>query len=124
MRWVLPFISVTVFVALSGCSRTEVVDGFPPTFVGIGVELKINKDEPVVVRALSGGSAAKAGLKAGDRLVMINGRPTRGKSLGDVVMKIRGKPGSQITLTIDRKGQQMIVAVLRKKMSKGKSGYD
>lgn len=123
MRRRLPLISVAAFVALLGCTRTELVDGFPPSFVGVGIELKIKDGEPVVVRVLSSGSAAEAGLQASDRLLMINGKPTLGSSLGDVVMKIRGKPGSQVTLTVDRAGQRMIVTVLRKKMAKIKNGY-
>ncbi|MEE8409979.1 MAG: PDZ domain-containing protein [Myxococcota bacterium] len=124
MRNPSPFIGVVALAAVTGCTRTEMVDGFPPSFVGVGIELKIKDGEPVVVRTLAGGSAAEAGVQAGDRVTMINGMPTRDKTLGDVVMNIRGKPGSQVTLTLDRKGQRLIVAVLRKKMAKGKHGYN
>ena len=106
-----------------GCHRKEVVAGFPDSFAGVGLELKIDSEAAVVIRALDGGSAEQAGVLAGDRILAVDGTATKGQSLGDVVMKLRGKPGTQVTLTVDRAGQKLIVALRRAKMVKKTGDY-
>ena len=103
------------------CARTEVVQSFPDSYVGVGLELTIDDHTPVVVRTLEGGSAASVGLEPGDRVLAINGQSTRDVTLGNAVMMIRGEPGTQVTLTIDRKAQQMVVIVPRQAMTKDPS---
>ena len=71
-------------------------------FGGIGIEISIDKGRPVVVAPIEGTPAYKAGLKAGDVIVEINGEDTYGMSITDVVKKIRGKPGTYVELTIYR----------------------
>ncbi len=99
------------------------VAAFPDNYVGVGLELTMRGDEPVIVRLLSGGSAAEAGVEIGDRLTAVNGVPTRGKTLGDVVMSLRGRPGTQVTMTLLRGASRHIVVVKRRGMHKGKAGY-
>jgi len=53
----------------------------------------------------------------------VDGVMTQGKSLGDVVMRLRGAPESQVTLAIDRKGQKLLIALQRSKMVKAKNDY-
>ena len=105
------------------CKHKEVVAAFPESFVGVGLQLKIESATPVVERALPGGSAEQAGVLAGDRVLAIDGVSTNGLSLGDVVMKLRGPPDSQVSLAIDRQGQRLIIALRRAKMVKGQSDY-
>lgn len=121
-------VSVAPLLALSslaGCGggKAQKVDSFPDHFVGVGLELRIEDEEPIVVRALTGGSAESAGMAAGDRVVAVNGRPTRGLSLGSVVMLIRGEPGSQVNLTVARDSTQMLVVVPRRAMVKQNDSY-
>jgi carboxyl-terminal processing protease len=71
-------------------------------FGGIGIEISIEKGRPIVVAPIEGTPAYKAGLKAGDIIVEINGEDTYGMSILDVVKKIRGKPGTEVELTIYR----------------------
>lgn len=80
--------------------------------------LEIDEDCPVVKKVLNGGSAYEAGVNAGDRVERIDGLPTSGMGLGNVIAKIRGEAGSQVTLAIRRQEQKMIVVVPRKRMSK------
>ncbi len=100
------------------CERKQVVASFPDRFAGVGLELRIEKGAPVVVRALAGGSAAEAGVAPGDRVLAIDGVTTQGLSLGDVVMRIRGQPGSQLTLETERQGQRTLVVLKRKELVK------
>ena len=58
----------------------------------------------VVISPLEGSPAEKAGLKAGDVVLAIDGSSTDGLTLDDAVAKVRGKRGTQVTLTLQREG--------------------
>lgn len=75
------------------------------SFSGVGIELGFNKDKQLVVIApLEGTPADKAGIKPEDIIVKIDGQETLNASLPDAVSKIRGPKGTEVTLTIFRKG--------------------
>ena len=57
-----------------------------------------------VIAPIEGTPADKAGIKAGDVILRIDGVSTLGMNLNDAVDKMRGKPNSEITITIYRKG--------------------
>lgn len=70
-------------------------------FQGIGAELGTGEDERViVVAALDGSPARKAGIRAGDAIIKVDGKETFGWTVGEAVGKIRGPKGTQIALTI------------------------
>jgi len=71
-------------------------------FGGIGIEISIDKGRPIVVAPIEGTPAYRAGLRAGDVIVKINGEDTYGMSITEVVKKIRGKPGTYVELTVYR----------------------
>jgi carboxyl-terminal processing protease len=120
-RVAVPFV---LLAALSvACKEKKVVTSFPDAFVGVGVELTLRDHRPVVVRVIAGSSAAEAGVLPGDLLLAVDGVPTQGKSLGDVVMSVRGRPESQVTLTLQRQDQRHVVVVRRRTMSKSGSDY-
>ena len=122
-RW--PFYVLVLAWMYVACTRTEVVPSFPDSYVGVGMELRIEDNLPEVVRTLAGGSARDAGVEPGDRIVMIDGHPTINESLGDIVMRIRGRPESQVTLALDRGKERLIIVVRRRKMTKqGEKDYD
>lgn len=73
-------------------------------FEGIGAEL-IQKNGVITVQSpLPNTPAEKAGLKASDVIVKIDGASTEGMSVNDAVAKIRGPKGSSVVLTILRSG--------------------
>ena len=72
-------------------------------FGGVGLEITISKDGTLtVVAPMDDTPAAKAGLHPQDRIVKIDGESTRGISLHDAVVKLRGRPGTSVTLAILR----------------------
>ena len=58
-----------------------------------------------LVHVLEDTPAEEAGLKDGDIIVAVDEIPTRGKTLSDVVMEVKGKEGTQVHLTIYREGE-------------------
>lgn len=73
-------------------------------FQGVGLEIAIRDGYPTVVSPLEGSPAYKAGIKAGDRIIEINGISTEGLSGEGVQQKIRGPKGSKVKMTILREG--------------------
>lgn len=71
---------------------------------GIGVQIGTNKERKIVIIApIEDTPAYKAGIKAGDELVEIDGRPTEGFTVDDAAKKIRGPIHSDVALTVVRK---------------------
>jgi carboxyl-terminal processing protease len=73
-------------------------------FEGIGAEIGIKKDLLTVIAPLAGTPAEKAGLKAGDRILAIDGVDTTGMLVEDAVTRIRGAKGTPVKLLITRDG--------------------
>ncbi|NPB04897.1 MAG: S41 family peptidase [Aquificae bacterium] len=71
-------------------------------FGGIGIEISIERGRPVVVAPIEGTPAYRAGLRAGDVILEIDGEDTYGMSITEVVKKIRGEPGTKVRLTVYR----------------------
>ncbi|MEB3337612.1 MAG: S41 family peptidase [Leptolyngbyaceae bacterium] len=74
---------------------------------GIGIRLELNEKTKVltVLEPLENSPAIKAGIQSGDRILAINGRPTRGMSVEAASNLIRGEVGSKLTLRISRDGK-------------------
>ncbi len=75
-------------------------------FGGIGIEITIKDGFPTVITPIEDTPAFKAGMKAGDHIVKIDGKPTKNMGLMDVVKLIRGPKGKAVTLTVAREGTQ------------------
>ncbi len=75
-------------------------------FGGVGIEITPEFGILKVVSPIDDTPAAKAGIKAGDYVVAINGSLVSEMQLQDAVDKMRGKAGTQVTLTILRKGEK------------------
>ena len=73
-------------------------------FGGIGIEITIKDGFPSVITPIEDTPAYKAGIKAGDHIIKIDGKPTKGTSLTDIVKMIRGQKGKAVILTIVREG--------------------
>lgn len=71
-------------------------------FGGVGVELGLVDDYFTVIAPIDDTPAAQAGLAAGDRIIALDDESLTGRKLMDVVDMLRGEPGSEVTMTIDR----------------------
>jgi carboxyl-terminal processing protease len=77
-------------------------------FGGLGVEISIKDDLLTVISPVEDTPAWRAGIKAGDRIVKIDHDVTRDMNLDDAVKKLRGDPGSKVTLTILRESDDSV----------------
>ena len=72
-------------------------------FGGLGIEVTMESGVVKVITPIDDTPASKAGVKAGDYIVRINGEQVRGKTLTEAVNLMRGPVGSSIEITIRRK---------------------
>ncbi|HEJ83401.1 MAG TPA: S41 family peptidase [Desulfobacteraceae bacterium] len=76
------------------------------SFSGVGIEISVRDNILTVVAPIEGSPAYKAGLKTGDKIIMIDEKSTRDMTLTDAVKNIRGKKGTEVKLTIMREGEE------------------
>jgi carboxyl-terminal processing protease len=72
-------------------------------FGGLGIEVGVEDGVVRVISPIEDTPAFRAGIKAGDLIVKIDDTATRGLPLGKAVEKMRGKPGTSVTLTVIRR---------------------
>jgi len=82
----------------------EFLEDLTGQFEGIGIEISQKQNKFLIVAPLDGSPAQKAGLKAGDEILKIDGVETSLMTFEEVISKIRGKKGTEVTLTILRQG--------------------
>ncbi len=75
-------------------------------FGGLGIEIVLKDDVLTVITPIEDTPAEKAGIKAGDRILKIDGTVTKGMTLLDAVKKMRGPRGGKVILTIGRDGEK------------------
>ena len=82
---------------------------------GVGIRLELNEktNRLTVVEAIASSPALKAGIKSGDEILAINGKPTKGLDVQAASSLIRGKAGTLITLKIGRGRQAFDLKLTR-----------
>ena len=73
-------------------------------FGGLGIEVSMESGVIIVIAPIDDTPASKAGIKAGDYIVKINGEQVQGKTLMEAVNLMRGPEGTSIEITVRRKG--------------------
>jgi carboxyl-terminal processing protease len=81
-------------------------------YSGIGVEVSYEDGLVVVVSPIEGSPADRAGLRAGDVIVAIDGQAVRSAGLGESVARMRGGPGTRVRVTLEREGIEEPVEVI------------
>lgn len=76
------------------------------SFGGVGLIVGIRDRVPVVISSVEGGPAWTLGLHTGDAITAIEGHSTFGLSLEEVAQKLRGKPGTDVKVTVAREGEE------------------
>ena len=81
-------------------------------FDGVGMEIGIKDNLITVVAPLKGTPADRAGVKAGDKILKIDGTPTDGMATDKAVQLIRGKKGTTVLITFFRDGDGQLEKTL------------
>lgn len=74
-------------------------------YAGVGVELSLEEGNIKIMATLEDSPAAKADLRIGDVIVAVDDIPVDAQHLNDSVDRLRGKPGTRVTLTVNRLAQ-------------------
>jgi len=93
----------------------ETDDRIEGEFSGLGIVIAIKDDKLTVISPIKGAPAEKAGVKAGDVIVAIDGESTAGIALDRAVKKMRGAKGTKVVLTLQREGvsEEFEVEIIR-----------
>jgi carboxyl-terminal processing protease len=75
-------------------------------FGGVGIEIDARGDYLTVLVPFAGSPAARAGVRAGDQILEIDGRDARGLDVDEAVRYMRGRPGTRVRMTLRRRGAQ------------------
>lgn len=83
-------------------------------FGGIGIYIGMNeKNELTVIAPIEGTPGARAGIKPGDKIRLINGKPTRDMSSEEAASLMRGPKGTEVTITIERGNELKELRIVR-----------
>jgi len=74
-------------------------------FEGIGAHVGVEDGQLMIIAPIADSPAAKAGIRAGDTILEINGSPTSEMSLAEAVLSIRGPKGTSVSLLILHQGE-------------------
>lgn len=90
-----------------------VTESMQGNFVGIGVQFRMINDSITVIQPIKGGPSIKAGIKAGDRILMADKDTLFGKKMrsGTVPKYLKGKPDTDVKLQVYRKSNDSIFTV-------------
>lgn len=88
-------------------------------FFGIGAQVGVREGLPVIIAPIDGAPAEKAGIKAGDIIIEVDGEDVTTLSLNDVVDRIRGEKGVEVILTIFRpdSNESLEISIIRDEIS-------
>src|SRR5437588_6535934 len=89
----------------------ELQVGTQGQFGGLGIEVGMEDGFVKVISPIEDTPAFKAGVKPNDLIIKLDDTPVKGMTLNDAVKRMRGKPNTQITLTITRKGETAPIIV-------------
>ncbi len=81
-------------------------EGTTGQFGGLGIEVTMEDGFVKVVSPIDDTPAQRAGIQAGDLIIRLDEKPVKGMTLMDAVKIMRGTPGSSITLTVVREGEE------------------
>lgn len=96
----------------TGMQTIEIERSLPPAPGGIGVQIEVQEDRPVILRVARDSPAARGGLRTGDVIVAINGKSTGRMDIREIVTSIRGAAGSKVVLGMRRGDDKTFVVEL------------
>lgn len=92
--------------------------GASSEWMGIGATLGQGGKYVEVAGVVEGGPAETAGMKAGDKIVEIEGRSAEGATVSDCVSKLRGPEGTRVDVTVERGGSKVELSITRARITR------
>jgi carboxyl-terminal processing protease len=86
------------------------------SYTGIGIEISQEDGAIIVISPLAGSPAARADIRSGDEIIAIDARSIEPDNLQDTIERMRGRPGSKISVTVERDGDAIIHDMRREKI--------
>ena len=98
-------------VYITASEHDEITEKMNGEFVGVGVQFRMYKDSLTVLKVVENGPSEKAGLKAGDRILIANNDTLYGKNLdSDYIMKtLKGEQNTEVALKVYRKSEDKLL---------------
>ena len=93
-------------------------------YSGIGVTMQEMSGQKTIVEVNSFGPAYGAGVRIGDIIKKIDGKDATNMTLTEVSNSLRGEPGTTVSLTVDRAGQEMTFKITRQKVNAASISYE
>ncbi|WAS04530.1 S41 family peptidase [Gloeomargaritales cyanobacterium VI4D9] len=87
------------------------------TGVGLQIVLDTERRVPLVVAPIAGSPAAQAGVQSEDRILAIDGESTLGMGMDAAASRMRGLPGTQVVLTLERGERRWPVTITRQRVT-------
>lgn len=78
------------------------------SYTGVGIEVGEIDGEIRVITPIVGSPAARSGIRSGDTVIAIDGYPVEPGKLGESIKRMRGRPGSRISITVLRDGDAIL----------------
>ncbi|MEK6572124.1 MAG: S41 family peptidase [Bacteroidota bacterium] len=94
----------TVFIDESEKEEVELIT--TGKYGGVGITIGIRDGKVIVIYPMEGYSAFRQGIRAGDRILEVGGHPVTGMKLDSVRALVRGEPGTEVRMKIDREGEK------------------
>lgn len=90
----------------------EIEENMKGDFVGIGIRFYPYKDSVAVIHAIEEGPSAKAGIRAGDRIVYADDIPLSGKAIDDDSLSkiLKGRVNTSVNLKVKRQGEEELIS--------------
>ena len=86
------------------------------SYTGIGIEVSQEDGAIIVISPLAGSPAARADIRSGDQIIAIDAKSIERDNLQDTIERMRGRPGSKISVTVERDGDAIIHDMRREKI--------
>jgi len=99
----------TIFLTPEEAKQQE--NDISGVYSGIGAELGVEDGLPIIVSPFDGSPALKAGVKAGDIILEVDGKDVTAQPLHEIVKLIRGEAGTDVTLTLLRPKEDKTVVI-------------
>ncbi len=76
---------------------------------GLGIEVSIRDNKLTIISPIEDTPAERAGIQPGDKIIKIEGETLKNPKLSEIVKKLRGKPGTKVTISVERDGIDKLI---------------